>query len=317
MSRIWKSWMLVGVLFASGLDGRGQVGRTEVGRQEGAAPLVVNAAPPANQPSSIPLYPEGAPSIEGAVAEETWGTIYGQVLVRNVTKPTIAPYLPDPAKATGAGVVVAPGGGFVSLAMDIEGWQVAQWLAEHGVAAFLLKYRLTPSPVDPVALRKFESDRDAARSASNESRQPFAPAIEDGIAAVRLVRSRAGSFGVDPDRVGMIGFSAGAWNALGVALANKADARPAFIGLIYGPTQAVEPPPAAPALFAAVAANDPLFTGENKVVSAWRTAGYPAEFHIYQTGGHGFGMMKNGTTTELWPDEFLAWLRMNKFLKRE
>jgi acetyl esterase/lipase len=286
----------------------------EVARPATPPPLVA-IAPPA-EPNAFPLYPDGAPRIEGAAPAETWNSILGHTLARNVTQPTLTPFLPDPAKATGAAVIVAPGGGFVSLAMDIEGWDVARWLADHGVAAFVLKYRVTPSPADPVALRQWEAARNAAPRTRDPLDRTFAPAIEDGLAAMRLVRGRASQFGVDPARVGMVGFSAGAMTTLKVALADQVDARPAFIGVIYGPMNAVQAPANPPPLFTAIAANDPLFGDSDfGILKSWRAAGSQAELHVYQTGDHGFGMIKNGTTTELWPEEFMAWLKLNRIVR--
>lgn len=245
---------------------------------------------------------------------ETWNSINGHTLARNVTRPTLTPFLPDPAKATGVAVIVAPGGGFVSLAMDIEGWDVARWLADHGVAAFVLKYRVIPSPADPVELRRWEAGRRDARGAGEIP--VFQPAADDAAEAVRLVRARAAEWRVDPGRVGLIGFSAGAMSTLAVVRQAPAEARPAFVGMIYGPLTRVPLPSNPPPLFTALAANDPLFGNSDfGLVRAWREAGSRAELHLYQTGDHGFGMMKNGTTTELWPDQFLAWLKLNRIVR--
>lgn len=248
----------------------------------------------------------------------------GDLTVRNVTLPTITPYLPDPAKATGAAVIVAPGGAFVTLAIKNEGSDVAQWLADNGVAAFVLKYRLRPTPADTRAyyelgqrFRRMAESRKPGDAVPPEMRvSAFQPAIDDGMAAVQLVRSRAAEFGIDPKRIGMVGFSAGAMNTLTVALANKPGAQPNFIGLIYGPMGTAQVPPNAPPLFAAVAADDRLISATGtQLLDDWRKAGAPVEFHLYQKGGHGFGMAKHGTTADLWPDEFLAWMRANNLLQ--
>ena len=280
-------------------------------------PPVVPIAQPA-QPDAIPLYPKGAPPLAGANSAENWGTMEGYKVVRNVTVPTITPYLPDPAKATGAAVVVAPGGAFMMLAFDSEGTLAAKWLADHGVAAFVLKYRVEPTPADEQeATRAVMAKMGQALTNDAVAAAPpvFQPAIDDGIAAVRMVRAQAARWGLDPKRIGMIGFSAGAMNTLGVTLADQADARPDFIGVIYGPMAPVAVPADAPPMFAALASDDPLFgRGGFGLIDSWRKARKPVEFHLYQAGSHGFGMRPVGTTATMWPEEFLAWLRANGIL---
>jgi acetyl esterase/lipase len=270
---------------------------------------------PIELPGTIALYPADAAKVAGAAKGETWNAFAGDPVVRNVTVPTITPFLPDPAKATGAAVVVAPGGGFMLLSIENEGIKVAKWLADQGVAAFLLKYRVQPTPVDPAEFTRAGAARMSGVADRTKRPPAYQPAIDDGIAAVRFVRSQAPSWGVDPKRVGMVGFSAGAMNTLGVTLANQPGARPDFIGLIYGPMFPVEAPADAPPLFAALAADDPLFAGAGYgIVDSWRQAKRPVELHVYQQGGHGFGMLPNNTSTMLWADQFLAWMKTNKIV---
>lgn len=278
-----------------------------------ALPVPVAIAP-IELPGTIALYPADAAKAAGAAKVETWNAFAGDPVVRNVTVPTITPFLPDPAKATGAAVVVAPGGGFMLLSIENEGIKVAQWLADHGVAAFLLKYRVQPTPVDPVEFGKAGAAR-MAGTPRTSAPPAYQPAVDDGVAAVRFVRTQAAKWGLDPKRIGMVGFSAGAMNTLGVTLANQPGARPDFIGLIYGPMFPVEAPADAPPLFAALAADDPLFGGGGfGIVDSWREAKRPVELHVYQQGGHGFGMLPNNTSTQLWSEEFLAWMKTNKIV---
>jgi acetyl esterase/lipase len=141
-------------------------------------------------------------------------------------------------------------------------------------------------------------------------------ATQDALAALALVRGRAASFGVDPARVGMIGFSAGAMTALRATLEGKGAARPAFIGYIYGPMEAVAVPADAPPMFNAIALDDGLFKGQGfGIVEAWRKAGRPVEFHGYERGDHGFGPGQPGTTTTGVLPQFLAWMEMRGLLK--
>jgi acetyl esterase/lipase len=266
----------------------------------------------------LPLYPGGSPALPGAAKSEAWSAIEGNKLVSNVSQATITPFLPSSDKATGAAVLVAPGGGFVSLAIDIEGYQVARWLADHGVAAFVLKYRLVPTPTDPAARRAFDADRARQLTSLKDAATalpPFQPAVDDGTAAMRFIRAGAGKWGIDPNRVGMIGFSAGAITTLAVTLAQMEGSKPSFAGIIYGPMNAVSPPPGAPPVFIALAADDPLFGMMGSgLFQSWRVAGHPAELHIYQAGGHGFGMLDVKTTATSWPEQFLDWLKMNHML---
>ena len=240
--------------------------------------------------------------------------------VRNVTRPTITPVLPDPAKATGAAVVVAPGGAFMLLAMDHEGWAVAHALADRGIAAFVLKYRLNPTPADEAEAGKFMGEqlmKEVGHPMTGDLLgKSMAPA--DGKAAVAWVRANAARYGIDPARVGMMGFSAGAMTTRRVGLDGDAASRPAFLGYIYGPQDAEPVAADAPPMFDAIALNDSLFPNKGfPIAQAYLAAKRPVEIHGYQTGDHGFGLGVPGTTTTLVMDEFTAWLRMQGFLTRK
>src|SRR5688572_22227067 len=199
------------------------------------------------QPSAIPL--ETGP-LPGATVEESWHRQYGSAFARNVTEATLTPFLPEPAKATGAGVIVAPGGGFRTLSMQNEGWDVAKALAARGIAAFVLKYRLNQTPA---SLEEFSRPTPPRPRANfSERMATLGPQIADARAAFALVRARAGEWKIDPKRIGMVGFSAGAMLAMATTLGGV-DAKPAFIGDIYGPLEPVTAPADAPPLFAAIA----------------------------------------------------------------
>ncbi|WCP12563.1 hypothetical protein sphantq_00963 [Sphingobium sp. AntQ-1] len=276
-------------------------------------PTPVPAEAPAD-PNAIPLYPDmKAP--KGST--ENWVRFGKDLAVRNVTVPTITPVLPDPAKATGAAVIVAPGGAFMLLAMDHEGWSVARWLADHGIAAFVLKYRLNQTPADIgeasayMGRRMAESLRDpTAAPGITEPR-----ATLDALAAIKLVRANADKWGVDPQRVGMIGFSAGAMTTLNAALEGKGSDRPSFIGYVYGPMLARVVPADAPPMFAAIANDDSLFPNPSyALIESWRRAHVPVELHAYERGDHGFGTGKPGTTSMGVLPQFQAWLDMRGLL---
>jgi acetyl esterase/lipase len=232
--------------------------------------------------------------------------------VRNVINPTLTPILPDPAKATGAAVIVAPGGAFRFLSMDNEGWAVARWLADRGVAAFVLKYRTVATPRDEAGFGKSLQAIMSGPRRDDVPLEPTAEAVEDGLAAVRLIRSRAAQWKVDPARVGFVGFSAGAMTALGVGLAPDAAARPNFIAPIYPPMMARPVPAGAPPMFLAIALDDGLFAAGGKslgLIDAWRQAKVPLEVHLYEKGSHGFGMRGVSAGSALWIDQFHAWLK--------
>lgn len=280
-----------------------------------AAFLLVAASAPVCAAEPEPFVIAMEPGKSAAEATATEGeTVYGDPavpLVRNVTSPTLTAYLPDPAEATGAAVIVAPGGAYIMLAIRHEGTDVARWLAERGIAAFVLKYRVAPMPATDAG---FKATRD------RQMREPglLAPIIEaqapisiaDGRAAVKLLRSRAAEWHLDRERIGILGFSAGGGVALGSASQYRAGERPAFAALIYGAGAVSTIPADAPPIFIVAAADDPVVPAENsnQLFSRWRAAGHAAELHIYSRGGHGFGMLPQGLPSDHWIDAFYAWL---------
>jgi acetyl esterase/lipase len=263
--------------------------------------------------AEIPVYPAGA--LPKAATPERTDKLMGELRVRNVSAPSLTPFLPPPGKANGAAVVVAPGGGFVMLSWESEGTRVAQRLADLGYAAFVLKYRLDPTPDDPAAfVREFTAKMtDLARRGGAGGAQTAAfasekPAAADAAEAIRLVRRRAGEWGIDPKRVGFVGFSAGGITAANVATLD-ATGRPDFVGIIYGALRNPVPPDAPPA-FIATSADDPLLKDAAiPMFQAWRAAGRPAELHLYEKGGHGYGMNVQGLTSDHWFDEFVWWMQ--------
>ncbi len=296
----------------AGLLATSALAQTPPGRPPGIQDITFSPIAAPAQPDAIALYPGVAPGSEGSRAVEIWDMASnGKRVVRNVTRPTLTPVLPDPAKATGAAVIVAPGGGFKMLAMDDEGWPVARWLADHGVAAFVLKYRVNETPADEATFVGTMGKVFAAAAASGATPALAEPrATADALQALRMVRARAREWNVDPSRIGMIGFSAGAMTTLNAALAPSPADRPSFVGFIYGPMTALDAPAGAPPMFAALAMDDPLFGRQGfGIVDSWKKVSSPIELHVYEAGGHGFGLGRPGTTTALMPEEFLAWMR--------
>jgi acetyl esterase/lipase len=290
------------------------IGTTNAMAQNVPPKAVVISAPA--EPGAIPLYGEAT---LGAASSENWSFYDDKhFIVRNVTRPTLTAFLPDPAKATGAAVVVAPGGAFMLLAIGPEGWEVAKRLNERGIAAFVLKYRVMPTPVGIDEATTFMNDK-VKKGLQNPKKMPtlqYPPSTDDGLAALALVRQNAAHYGIDAKRVGMIGFSAGAMTSLNSIMAAKPGTGPDFFGYIYGPQATVRVPKDAPPMFSAIAFDDPLFpTMGFPIAAAWLKAKRPVEVHAYERGGHGFNLGAPGTTTTLMLDQFVAWMDMHGFLK--
>src|SRR5215510_916259 len=248
----------------------------------------------------VNIWPGAAPGSENWTQKETAATDtpIGSV-VFNVVTPTLTAYLPERNRATGAGVIVAPGGAFVALAIDLEGNKVARWLQERGIAAFVLKYRIVEKRGEgiPAGLNMDEVSKYG---------------IADGIQALKIVRQHAAEWGIVPERIGFMGFSAGAMVSSGVLLQTDASARPAFAAMIYGGPFGVMPaiPAKLPPMFLAWAQDDNVALAPVlKFHDALRAAGHKPEVHIFSAGGHGFGMKQQGTTSDHWIDEFYFWLQ--------
>lgn len=275
---------------------------------------------PPVEPNAIPL---GTGGVDNQPASESWFRQWGDPMARNITTATLTPFLPEPGKATGAAVIVAPGGGFMWLSMGNEGWEVAEALAKQGIAAFVLKYRLKPTPSsleDFTAMmnRAFTpppQPSDSAKEAAppRPMRFDLSNQLEDAEAAYTMIVKRAKEWGVDTGRIGMIGFSAGAGLTMHCTL-NSKTMNLAFIGPIYGGMGPVDVPKNAPPMFNVIATDDFLFGGNFGVIDSWYKAGIPVEFHLYQNGGHGFGLGNPDRTSNRWFDAFIHWLDVNGFL---
>lgn len=276
-----------------------------------------------NEPKAILL---GTGGVENQPAAETWFRQWGDPMARNISVATLTPFLPEPGTGNGAAVIVAPGGGFSWLSMGNEGWEVAEALAKQGIAAFVLKYRLYPTPE---TLDDFSAWMNRPRpapapatggqpstSAPSPLQRDLSDQLEDAEAAYAMILDRAGEWGVDVSRIGMIGFSAGAGLTMHSTLHSKT-MKLAFIGPIYGGMGPVEVPKNAPPMFNVIATDDFLFRGQFGVIDSWFNAGIPVEFHLYQNGGHGFGLGNPGRTSNRWFDAFIHWLDVNKFLAAE
>lgn len=289
----------------------------------GGLGLAITSRVPAAEAPALPirLFPGAAPGEQGAIDPEQHqlppaGSRGGIHKVTNVSEPALAHFPAPREKATGAALVVAPGGGYSFLSWDLEGEEIARWFNQVGVTVFVLKYR--------VPRRTF----DAA------NRLP----LMDAQRAVSLVRHRAKEWGIDPQRIGLLGFSAGghltahasthfdrrAYSATDAI--DQVSCRPDFAVLIYpgGLLDRTDPTKLAPEMrvsastprsFIAVAGDDNgCLAPSIRYWSALRSAGVDAELHVYAGGGHGFGLRERAGTAATWPDRCADWMRVSGFL---
>jgi acetyl esterase/lipase len=274
--------------------------------------------------ATLDVWPGKPPREIGAISDEKAKTATlpdgttSITSLTNVSKPTLLVCRPEAAKNTGTAVLVFPGGGYNNLAWDHEGEQVARWLNSIGVTAAVLKYRVprregTPKDTPPVQ------------------------ALTDAQRAISLVRTNATGWGVNPKRIGVLGFSAGghlaAWSATNfdkraydkVDVSDEASCRPDFAVMIYpggvikrGTTELapeIRVTKQTPPCFFAHA-NDDRVSPENSVIMylALRRMGVPAELHIYASGGHGFGLRPSGQPCSTWPQRCESWMRCQRLL---
>lgn len=276
--------------------------------------LVSACAVFAADPQVVYLWPNGAPGSEGKTGEEVVHVqgAGGDHVISSVHKPSITVFLPSKETATGVGIVIAPGGGHSTLWVDHEGFNVAKWLADHGIAGFVLKYRLA-------------REKDSTYTVEGTS-------LSDTQRAIRIVKSRAKEWGVDPERIGVIGFSAGGELAALAAThidpgkpdaadpVDRLSSKPGFFGLMYPAIPKDMPlskdmPPA----FLICGADDrpDISQGLPEIYLAMKKIGAQAELHVYTKVGHGFGV--RATTkgpVALWPQRFYEWMDARGLLKR-
>jgi acetyl esterase/lipase len=269
----------------------------------------------------IHLYSGAAPGSEdwNYPEKQYFSKVWNTEVVTNVTRPTLTVYKPDAALANGTSVVICPGGGFMALSIASEGTEVAKWLASRGVTAFVLKYRLAHTGED--ATQEFtELFQDKERFGKMIT-QIVPLSIADGLASMTYVRRHAADWNLAPDRVGIIGFSAGGTVTAAVGFRYTPESRPVFLAPIYAAASAMKdaPVPAdAPPMFLAAATDDQLHLAADSVqlYTQWTAALKSAELHMYAKGGHGFGMRKQGFPSDHWIERFGEWLDSQGLLKK-
>lgn len=292
-------------------------------------PVTLMAQQPAWQPApghlTLPLWPGTAPGAPTNLPPEADTTtakdnlIAGKPVIRlgNVSTPTLTLYAAKGASSgAGPAVVVFPGGGYQILAIDLEGTEVCDWLTSIGVNCVLVKYRVPNTGPYPKS----------------------AAALQDAQRALGMVRENATKWGIDPQRVGVLGFSAGAHLAAALSThydqrlyaavdtADKLSCRPDFAVIVYpgylaladqnfAPNPDIHPTADTPPTFIVQAEDDPVHV-ENAVVyfMALKNAKVPAELHIYAQGGHGYGLRRTALPVTTWPQRVEDWLHTIKVL---
>ena len=272
------------------------------------------------QQTIIPLYKGSAPGSENWDWKENTlpKNSNGLVITHNVVNPTLTVYKPEAGKANGTSVIICPGGGFHILSMNTEGWDVASALVKKGVTCFVLKYRLahtvTNDPMKEMSTAIQNGDAD------KKMEKTIPLCIADGKAAIAYVREHALELGVNPGRIGIMGFSAGGTVAGSAAFNYSRANKPDFVAPVYAfmPSALMGSVAAdAPPMFLVAASDDQLNLQTNSVelYSKWNNAKKSAELHLYNKGGHGFGMRTQNIPTDTWIDRFTDWLDMQGLLK--
>ncbi len=265
----------------------------------------------------IPLYEDTAPGSEDWThhEQENFSQEWQTRVVFNVAQPTLTLFTPEAAKATGTAMIICPGGGYHALSIDSEGFDVAKRLIEVGVTCFVLKYRLVPCQSDKPAV---EMNQKGAQMADDVA--PIIPlAMADGQAAIAYVRDHADDYGINPDRIGIMGFSAGG-TVTGSVMYNYTDssklnfAAPIYLQYAWVPKAGI--PADAPPIFILAATDDPLGLAPHsvKLYNDWTAAGKSAELHLYATGGHGFGMRTQNLPSDRWIELLIDWLGVQGLL---
>lgn len=275
----------------------------------------------AAQEEIIELYDGNAPGSEDWNWNEQMqnNEFLNSRLVFNVVRPTLTVYRAEESIANGTAVVICPGGGFHFLAIDYEGYEVAEWLSENGITAFVLKYRLVHCLTDDPFREVMEKQSD--KEASDKEVNAVIPlSIDDGKAAIRYLREHAREYGISADKIGLMGFSAGGTVTTGVAYTYDDKSRPDFVAPIYpyvGGFDIPAVPEDAPPMFIAAATDDMFELQEHCIdlYSTWDKAGQSVELHIYAKGDHGFGMNTNNLPVDTWTERFTDWLNMLGFLE--
>lgn len=281
-----------------------------------------------NAQELVRLYDGKAPGSEDCNYKEIEFKFPGETkrMIRNVVDPTLEVFMPEKGIATGTAVIIAPGGGNMMLDYDSEGVYVAEWFAQKGITAFVLKYRLNKTPEDIESFYKefFEmfsglmnaeegTTNGTSKAKLNLTNEDYVGG-KDGIKAMEYVRQHAADYGIDPNKIGIMGFSAGAWVTIYTVMNASPANMPNFAAPIYGGwTGDSKIPENAPPLFICAAADDPIAVVCPDLYDAWKAAGKDVEMHMYSKGGHGFGMKKQNLPIDNWINVLYDWMKFSGF----
>ena len=260
----------------------------------------------------VKLPMDQKPSAEWTTSHrEYYSPIWQTQVVTNVAEPTMQVFRPDKDINTGTSVIIAPGGGLYALSITKEGTEVAQWLNKKGITAFVLQYRLVPTGEDGVAELMDLSVNDVDKI-SVEAGKLLPYAVEDGLNAIKHVRENAETYGVDPNKIGFMGFSAGGAVTMGVGYGYSQENKPNFLVPVYYWSEILgvkEPKSDAPPMLLICASDDPLGLAKGTIdlYSSWLEAKKPVALHMYAQGGHGFGMQPQGLPSDTWIERFYEW----------
>jgi acetyl esterase/lipase len=281
-------------------------------------PILITGIALAQEAIPLPITTPAARQ-ESVQEKQYFSKAWNTEIVANVTKPSLLVFKPSAELKNGTAIVICPGGGFMALSIASEGTEVAQFLAAKGITAFVLKYRLAKTGGD--AGQEFNDLFQDRPKLEATIKQQAPLSFADGLEAMTYVRQHAAEWGVSPDRVGIMGFSAGGAVTTSVAFHYTAESRPAFIAPIYEggyPLANAAVPADAPPIFLAAATDDNLGLAPESIglYRLWASAHKSAELHMYAKGGHGFGMRKQNIPTDNWPDQFAGWLQLQGFLNK-
>lgn len=232
-------------------------------------------------------------------------------VVTNVSFPTIQVFKPTPEKSNGTSVIIAPGGGLYILLIENEGTEVAKWLNAKGITAFVLKYRLVPTGEDGAA-ELIDLNKNNPAKMVEEVAKVIPLSINDGLNAISYVRKHAREFGIDPNRIGLMGFSAGGAVTMGVAYNYSEENKPDFLVPVYAWTTVMpvqKPKKDSPPMCIICASDDQvgLAPGSIELYNSWYNQHLKVELHMYSKGGHGFGMIKKQLPVDKWIERFYEW----------
>ncbi|HWB27256.1 MAG TPA: alpha/beta hydrolase [Chitinophagaceae bacterium] len=266
----------------------------------------------------IPLYSNTPPGSEGWMQKEREMIFPGSsiTLVQNVVNPTLRVFVPPKEKANGTAIVLEPGGGWETIVEGLEGMPVADSLNAHGITVFMLRYRLLKTIDNFLYTSDKKSGLDPKTRLQDYDTKLKQLDLDDAKAAMKYVRAHAAEYNIQPNKIGFMGFSAGAFNTTVLATEYDSASRPDFVVPVYGAIENPVVPGDAPPLFIVHAADDKVVSPERSLhfYEAWLKAGKQAEIHIFSEGGHGFGVTRKGVRTDNWIALFFEWLQSEKII---